>query len=191
MARIRKRILGLVGSPRKGGNTDILVDTVLEGAEEAGGKAEKIMLADLKIGPCRACYECRKTGKCIQKDDMETIFAKMRRSHIWVIGTPVYWWGPSAQTKIFVDRWFAKIFRKSDLSIFKGKRVILAIPMGENNPRTARHIVGMFKDALNYIDGVLFGWILAPGAYEKGEVAAHKRVLKRAAKLGEAAVKNP
>ncbi len=189
MTRTRKHVLGIVGSPRKGGNTDILVDTILEGAKARGAKVEKIRLADLRISPCKACYGCAKTGLCVQKDDMAKLFVKMRKSGVWVIGTPVYWWGPSAQLKVFVDRWFAKVRRQSDLAIFKGKKVILAIPMGDTSRRTARHVIGMFKDALAYVGGILFGTVLAPGAYEKGEVRSDAKVLKHARKLGEESVK--
>ena len=63
-----KSILGIVGSPRKGGNTDTLVDTVLAGAAECGAVSEKIILQELSIAPCRACNYCKKHGKCIQDD---------------------------------------------------------------------------------------------------------------------------
>ena len=62
-----KRILGIVGSPRRGGNTEILVDEVLAGAEEVGAFTEKIILNELNITPCQACDGCQKTGKCVHK----------------------------------------------------------------------------------------------------------------------------
>ncbi len=189
MTRWKRQVMGIVGSPRKGGNTDILVDTVLQGAREAGAEVEKIMLADLKIAPCLACYRCRKSGRCIQRDDMARLLEKMKKSQVWVIGTPIYWWGPSAQTKAFMDRWFAKIWRKTDLRIFEGKRIILALPMGESNPKTARHVIGMFKDALAYVSAELYGSVLAAGAYEKGNVRSMPKVLRRARRLGRGAVK--
>ena len=96
-------MLGIVGSPRQGGNTDILVDEILSGAREAGAQVEKIMLGELAIAPCQACYACRKGGGCVQRDDMEDLLAKMKSSSVWVLGTPVYWWGPSAQLKAFVE----------------------------------------------------------------------------------------
>jgi multimeric flavodoxin WrbA len=102
----RKRMLGIVGSPRRGGNTEILVDEVLCGAEEAGALVEKVILSKLNIAPCRACDACRKTGQCAQRDDMPALLKKMERSQVWVLGTPVYWWGPTAQFKAFLDRWY-------------------------------------------------------------------------------------
>ncbi|NIN64209.1 MAG: flavodoxin family protein, partial [Anaerolineae bacterium] len=84
------RMLGFVGSPRRGGNTDILVDEVLRGAEEAGALVEKVTLTKLDIAPCRACDTCRKTGQCAQRDDMPALLEKMYHSQAWVLGTPIY-----------------------------------------------------------------------------------------------------
>jgi multimeric flavodoxin WrbA len=66
----RKQVLGVVGSPRRGGNTEILVDEALAGAEEAGALVEKVLLGELDIAPCRACNACQKTGQCVQRDDV-------------------------------------------------------------------------------------------------------------------------
>ncbi len=176
-------VLGIVGSPRRGGNTEILVDEILAGAQEAGAKTEKIILSELKIEPCAACYSCRNTGNCAKDDDMIPLYAKMEECDVWVIGTPVYWWGPSAQTKAFVDRWFAK-GGKNRKKFFGKKKVILAIPLGDTDRRTARHIVGMFKDALDYVGSKLFGSVIAAGAYEAGEVRKLENVIRKARGLG-------
>jgi multimeric flavodoxin WrbA len=182
------RVLGIVGSPRHGGNTEILVDEILKGAREAGAQVEKVSLAELAIAPCQACYACRPGGECIQTDDMADLFAKMKASNVWVLGTPVYWWGPSAQTKAFVDRWFAKASEPEQRATFEGRRVILAVPMGDTDPATGRHVVGMFTDALEYVKAVLVTSILAPGAYDAGEVTKNQQVLKQARQAGRDAV---
>ncbi len=98
------QVLGIVGSPRRGGNTEILVDKVLAGAEEAGALIEKVILNELNIKPCQACNTCYKTGQCKQDDDMLDLLDKMEQTQLWVLGTPIYWWGPTAQFKIFLDR---------------------------------------------------------------------------------------
>ena len=103
--QVPKRALGIVGSPRRGGNTETLVDAVLAGAAEAGAQVEKVILDELDVRPCRACNACRKTGACVQQDDMAGLLEQMQRSDVWVLGTPVYWWGPTAQFKAFLDRW--------------------------------------------------------------------------------------
>ena len=179
----RKRMLGIVGSPRRGGNTEILVDEVLRGAEEAGALVEKVILSKLNIAPCRACDACRKTGECAQRDDMLALLEKMERSQVWVLGTPVYWWGPTAQFKAFLDRWYG-----AEYVMFKGRRVILTIPLEDTDASTARHTVGMFTDALAYLKAELFATVLAPGVLDRGKVREHPDVLETARRTGREAI---
>ena len=185
-----KRVIGFVGSPRRGGNTDILVDEILKGAREAGAAIEKVMLGDLTINPCKACYACRKDGECIQKDDMTDLFRKMQASDVWVIGTPIYWWGPSAQLKAFVDRWFAKAGNEEDQKkTFSKRRIVLAVAMGDSDPKTGRHVVGMFSDAAAYVGAELFDSVLAAGAYDAGDVKADTKIMQKARQVGQESVK--
>jgi multimeric flavodoxin WrbA len=179
----RKRMLGIVGSPRRGGNTEILVDEVLRGAEEAGALVEKVILSKLNIAPCRACDTCRKAGQCAQRDDMPALLEKMKRSQVWVLGTPVYWWGPTAQFKAFLDRWYG-----TEYVMFKGQRVILTIPLEDTDASTARHTVGMFTDALAYLKAELFATVLAPGVLDRGKVREHPDVLETAHRTGREAI---
>jgi multimeric flavodoxin WrbA len=119
---------------------------------------------------------------------MPALFDKMKRSQVWVLGTPVYWWGPSAQFKLFLDRWYAKIFLAEDRAIFQGRRIILVIPMGDGDPATARHTVGMLTDGLTYAEADLVATILAPGVSDPGEVARHASVMAAARQAGRQAV---
>ena len=180
-----QRMVGIVGSPRRGGNTDILVDEILRGGSEAGASVEKVFLADLTIAPCLGCDVCRSIGACTQEDDMTGLLRVMEASTVWVLGTPVYWWGPSAQLKAYLDRWYVGrdvIYRNP------GQRVIVAIPFGDSDERTARHTIGMFADALWYLKMELFATVLAPGAYERGAVQQHEDVMRRAYQIGRDAV---
>ena len=179
------RILGIVGSPRIGGNTEILVDQVLAGAEEAGGFIEKVILNKLNINPCQACNSCYKIGQCVQKDDMIPLLEKMELSEIWVLGTPIYWWGPTAQFKAFLDRWYCPKHQE-----FKGKRVILVIPLGGGHERYARHTVGLLTDVLNYLNMELVETVLAPGFNRRGEVKNNTNLLTKAYNAGRNAIQN-
>jgi multimeric flavodoxin WrbA len=183
------RVLGIVGSPRRNGNTEILVDEVLRGAREAGATVEKVILSELDIAPCDACEACADTGECITVDAMEDLFPSMWQSRVWVLGTPVYWWGPSAQFKTFVDRWYAKVQRAEDKALFRGRRVILVVPMGDADPATPRNVVGMMSDALKYVHAELFATVLALGAGDLGEVRKLADVLAAAHDAGVAAVR--
>ena len=174
------QILGIVGSPRKGGNTDILIDEILSSAEEFGAETEKVILTDLNINPCQACNSCYKTGKCIQNDDMELLLEKMGKNKMWILGTPIYWWGPTAQFKTFLDRWYLPKHQE-----FKGKKVVLVIPLGGGNERYARHTVGLLKDVVNYLSMELFEILLAPGFNKRGEVRRNVSLLKKARDIGK------
>lgn len=180
----RTRVLGIIGSPRRGGNTEILVDEMLAGATEAGAPTEKVILSKLDIGPCRACDACAKIGKCVQEDDMHALLEQMAQSDVWVLGTPVYYWGPTAQFKAFIDRWYGA----GKTVAFEGKRVILAIPLGSGDARDARHTVGMLQDALAWQKSDVFATMVAPGAFERGTIRDHSDVLAAARQAGRDAV---
>ncbi|NVM34990.1 MAG: flavodoxin family protein [Candidatus Lokiarchaeota archaeon] len=183
MKNSKLQVLGIVGSPRQGGNTDILVDQVLTGAEEMGASIEKVILNKLNINPCQACNSCYKTGKCMHNDDMEELLEKMEDSALWVLGTPVYWWGPTAQFKAFLDRWYCPKHET-----FKGKHVILVIPL-EGSSINARHTIGILTDVCNYLGIELDETVLAPGMNEKGAVLENVKLIKKAYNTGKKAIK--
>jgi multimeric flavodoxin WrbA len=180
-----RRVLGIVGSPRRGGNTETLVDEVLRGAEEHGAETEKVILNELDIRPCQACNSCRNTGICIQKDDMAELLERMRASETWVLGTPVYWWGPSAQFKTFVDRWYSQMDEEPKAALFEGRRVILAIPLGSPEAETARHTLGMLQNALAHTGPTIHAELLAPGFNERGAVREDENLMQRAYRAGQ------
>lgn len=100
-----KHIVILSGSPRKNGNTNLLCRQFQQGAEEAGHSVRFIPLAEKRIGFCRACDVCmRSGGACIQKDDMENILCAFQQADVVVLATPVYFYGVSAQMKACIDR---------------------------------------------------------------------------------------
>ncbi|MFX1566832.1 MAG: flavodoxin family protein [Promethearchaeota archaeon] len=176
----KSQVLGIVGSPRKGGNTEILVDEVLSGAEKAGALIKKVILNKLNINPCQACNSCYKTGNCIHNDDMLELLEKMMLSDIWVLGTPIYWWGPTAQFKLFLDRWYCPKHQE-----FKGKQIILVIPFEGGHPKYARHTIGILTDVLNYLDMQLVDTILAPGVGKRGAVREKSNIMKKAYEVGQ------
>jgi len=102
------KVLAFCASPRKGGNTDVLIDEALRGAEDAGAKTEKIMLQKMKIGYCIGCRKCKDEGFdpwCAQKDDMTDIYPKIVDSDAIIIGFPIYTARECAQLATFMDRW--------------------------------------------------------------------------------------
>jgi multimeric flavodoxin WrbA len=182
MKKSTGRVLGIVGSPRRGGNTETLVDEVLAGAEEGGAVTTKVILNELNISPCQACNACGKTGICVQKDDMAHVLEYMRNSHTWVLGTPVYWWGPTAQFKAFLDRWYGI---KRD--IFKGKRIVLVIPSG-GSTEYARYTVGILTDVMHYLHAEIVATIRAPGTHGLGSVRNDANLMAAARNAGQKVV---
>lgn len=178
---MRVRVLGIVGSPRRGGNTEVMVDEVLAGACGAGAQVDKVRLDELTILPCEACDACAGGAECIHQDDMAALLERMERSQVWVLGTPVYWWGPTAQFKLFLDRWYG-----ARRALFRGRRVILSIALG-GSVHDARHTVGMLTDAVNYLEMEIIATIVAPGTDRPGDVRAQGAVLAQARQAGRQA----
>jgi len=128
------KVLGLVGSPRKGSNTDLLVSAILEGAGANKHLTEKIYLYDFEIVPCVDCKACKKGNfKCAFGDGMQTIYPKLEEADAIVFGTPLYWYGPSAKMKLLIDRLRPFIASKK----LKGRKAFLVIhPKRVQKPAT-------------------------------------------------------
>lgn len=105
------KVLGLVCSPRKGGNTEILISHALASAREAGAQTEMLHVADLNIAPCDACDACRAEGVCIVEDDMQTVYEQLDQADGVIFGTPVYFLNVSAQAKAVIDRTYAYLMK--------------------------------------------------------------------------------
>jgi multimeric flavodoxin WrbA len=173
------QVVGFAGSPRAGGNSESLLDEVLRGASEAGATTEKIRLAALRIEPCLACDACRKTGICVQTDDMADLVERMMASDIWVL---------AAQLKLFIDRWYAPWHDPDARQRFAGKRAILVASMGDSNPKTARHVVGMLADAFDYLDMRLAATLLAPSMNDRRDASGSASLLAKAFETGRTAI---
>ncbi|MCK4938376.1 MAG: flavodoxin family protein [Methanosarcinales archaeon] len=175
------KILALMGSPRKEGNTDILVDTVLSGAMANGHQGEKLNLYDLNLLPCIDCRNCKNGDKvCTRDDDMRGIYPKIEEADVILFGTPLYWYGPSGPMKLLMDR----LLPYSETETLKGKRAVLVIPSAEGAD-ACKHVVTMFRLSLDYL-GVGIADVLLPTAYERGEIAGNAEELERAREIGAA-----
>jgi multimeric flavodoxin WrbA len=179
-----KSVLAFVGSPRLGGNTDSLIDEVLRGAQEQGAATVKVYLSQCTIGPCRACDACAQTGVCIQRDDMDGLVEQMKQSDVWVFGTPVYWWGASAQFKLFLDRWYAPWHNAETKKIFDNRKAVLVVAMGDSHRSTAEPTLGMFDRALRYVGIDIAATVLAPGVGAAGDVSRRPELMQAAREAG-------
>ncbi|SCL74686.1 2-amino-4-deoxychorismate dehydrogenase [Methanoculleus chikugoensis] len=111
------KVLGISGSPRRHGNTETLLDAVLEGAREAGADVEKIVLRPLEYASCRGCNACHKTGVCVIEDDLTPVFEKIAAADVLVLASPIYSMGITAEAKGLIDRaqylWARKFILKN------------------------------------------------------------------------------
>ena len=161
-----KKVLIISGTPRKGGNSDILCDQFAKGAEEAGNDVEKICLRGKKIGFCTACYRCRDTGEpCCIKDDVPEIIEKMENADVIVLASPVYFYSVDAQMKALIDRTVSR------WRIIKDKVFYFIATSAEDSDTVTDVTIECMRGLMYCLDGCTEGGvILGKGVYEAGEV---------------------
>jgi len=178
-----KRILGIVGSPRRKGNTHILVSRLLDGAREEGAETEIVMLGDLSIRECNGCHTCWRGRPCSKRDDMNALYPKIMEAGIIVFGTPVYWFGPTALMKACIDR-FVYFNCPGNHARIAGKSAALIIPLEDTSPDTWAPVVQFFSKSLDYLEMSLVGTVIAPGVGGKGEILGRPEILEEAYEMG-------
>lgn len=109
---IHVKLLGIACSPRKGGNTEILVKEAMQPAQEAGWDTELFLLSEKHVAPCDACGTCFATGSCVIDDDMQELYQLLNEADAVIFGSPVYFGNVSAQAKAVMDRTFALLGRR-------------------------------------------------------------------------------
>ena len=183
-----ENVLVLLGSPRKNGNSSTLAGQIRKGAENMGAKVETLHLNGMKIRPCQACYACRKENSkgCAVDDDMQSIYPKLIESGAWVIASPVYWFSMSAQTKIFMDRWFALFSETRKKEAFLGKRIAIAMSYADADPFVSGCVNALrsFQDACNYVGANIVGMVYGC-ADEAGEIKSNTALMQEAEALGK------
>ena len=180
-----KTILGIIGSPRKNGNTDILVSRILAGARDGGASTETVSLGELKILECNGCHACWKGKRvCCKNDDMKDLYPRIIESEAIIFGTPVYWYGPTAILKCFIDR-FVYFNCPANRSKIRGKAAVIAVPFEDKTLETSDLVVDFFDKSLSYLEMRLVERILVPGVTKRGEVRNRKRIMDKCYELGQ------
>ena len=173
------KVTALVGSPRKKGNTDLLIDKILEGANQAGSSTRKIYLYEQTILPCADCKRCLKELKCPENDAMQKIYKEIDKSDVIIFGTPLYWNSMSAKMKLLVDR-----FRPYTVNNkLKEKKAVLVIPSDEGR-KACKDLIKLFTKIFNTL-GMLLVESLIVKAHEKGEVRNQPKSLEKAYVIGK------
>lgn len=180
-----KKILIALGSPRKNGNSSLLAKKAAEGIETAGSSYELLYLHDLHIQPCTACEWCRsnKGQFCVLKDDMASIYPKMKEADGLIIASPVYWFTVSAQTKLFMDRWYGFVDKGGYL--FKEMSAGIILTFGDSDPFNSGAVNALrtFQDAFNYLNIPVIDMVYG-SAYEPGKITANQEIMDKAFALG-------
>lgn len=174
-----KKVLILSGSPRKGGNSDLLCDEFMKGAQESGNDVEKIFLRDKKIAPCNACYYCTQSGgECAIKDDMAEILDKMQAADVIVMASPVYFYSIDAQMKAVIDR---SVARWTDIP---NKEFYYIMTAAENSAHVMDCTLECFRGFAVCLDNAVEkGVIYGKGVYDKGEIK-NMPAMKEAYEMG-------
>ena len=161
-----KKVLILSGSPRKGGNSDLLCDEFMRGALEVGNQVEKISVAEKKIGYCSACYFCRQSnGVCAKKDDMTEILQKMIDADVIVLASPVYFYSIDAQLKTVIDRTVAR------WTEVKNKDFYYIVTCADDEKEAQERTIECFRGYADCVEGAKeMGIIYGTGVYQKGEI---------------------
>ena len=185
------RLVGIFGSPRRDGNSDILLNSAIKGAESNGAVVEKIIIRDLQIAPCNSCGGCWEKGVCAIDDDMQEIYPKLVDADGVIVASPIYFMGVSAQLKAFIDRCQAFWARKyvlnlpirDDGRIAKG--FFIATAARDTGEGLFTGAVKTIKAFFHVLDTKYMGDILCAGLEEKGVAGKKQELLQQAFDAGK------
>ncbi len=182
------KIIGFMGSPRFGGNTELLLDALLTGASEAGAETEKVRLYAIKYSPCIECGGCDETGVCILKDDFTPLYEKITSADWVVVASPIFFYNISSRTQAVVERsqacWIKKYVLKQPLREHPAKGLFLSVgaTKGKLLFDSVKRVMKYFFDAIGaeYVGGLLYR-----GVEKKGEIKEHPTALSDARAAGQ------
>ena len=172
-------ILILSGSPRRGGNTELLVEAFVKGASQKH-HVDVVSVHDYKVNPCMGCNACFKneSNSCVQKDDMPLIYEKMAVADMLVIASPVYFYGLSAQLKAVIDR-----FHNPIRDTYHIKKTALLLVGAASLPELFDGILAQYRLCLNFFKLEDAGRVLVRGVKDKGDIQ-NTEAIQKANELG-------
>jgi multimeric flavodoxin WrbA len=189
------RVLGVAGSPRRHGNTEILLDRFLAGAEQAGGQVDKVVVARLAIAGCIACGGCWKQGVCVVQDDFQEVNRALVESDVIALATPLFFWSLPAQVKALIDRSQSQWAREVKAHIplpptpaGHDRRRGVLISVGGDSRRHFEGVVRTVRDYLAVYEADYWGELLYNHIDDRGEIEQHPTALQEAFDLGRRAV---
>ncbi len=182
-------VLAIFGSPRRGGNTSVMLGRCLEGAMSAGASIEKLFLSELNISPCRGCRACDKTGICVIQDEMRVVLDGIRRANSVVISSPIYFGSVSAQVKIMIDRlqpvWVMKYRNKRPLYLKEeGRTGLFLCAGGMKNSEFYKAAESVVRSAFAVLNVEFRGSVFSVQSDEKGDIYNDVKALDAAFEAG-------
>jgi len=191
MSREKVTVLGLSCSPRRGGNTELLLDGALRGASEAGAAVEKVVVPELDVNPCRACDACFKTGTCVQRDDMQGLYPKLLDRGAVVLAAPIFSMNLAAQAKALIDRlqclWAKKHILKEhtvEETFREYRRGLWLSTAGSNRPDVFDYAVPTVRVFFDLLEIDEWERLTFRGVDEKGEVLKVPGAMESAGEMG-------
>lgn len=182
-------VLMLLGSPRKGGNSETLARKVAEAVEHGGGKVDWIRLNELNLRPCQGCGGCDKSGICVVKDDMTDIYLAADRADRILLVSPVYFYGLSAQCKIcgdrFQARWARKYLLKERFREGEGRKGYLLSTAATRGQKIFESSVLTTRYIFDALDMEYGGELLVKGVDKRKAVLDHPDEVARAEQFGK------
>jgi len=183
------KVIGFVGSPRKDGNTDVLVQQVLNGVSAAGAETRIFYLNELNIKGCQGCNACKVNDKCALQDDMTALYDEIAEADGLVLGSPVYLSYLSGQTKCFLDRWYALLAADYTSKLKQGKKIVLVYAQANPDGELYRQSFASLSEFLNCCGIEVLDTLVAAGVGEAGAVTNDDAFMKNARETGERLVK--
>ena len=161
-----KKVLVLSGSPRKGGNSEMLCDELIKGALKSNNQVEKIFMRDKAINYCFGCEACQNNGgKCVHKDDMAEILEKMIAADVIVMATPVYFYTMDGQMKTLIDRTVARYTE------IKNKEFYFIMTAAVERKQMLGRTLECFRGFTDCLEGATEkGVVYGTGAWKKGDI---------------------
>lgn len=189
------KILAIHGSPRRGGNTEILLDAFIEGAKSAGALVEKVSLYEHKFSPCIECGECDHLGECVLRDDMDGLYGKYLESDLLVVATPIFFYSHTSYVQAFFERFQAFWARKYRLGLphplAKTPKGILLSLGATKGKKLFEGLVRSFKFVMDAGWGTYAGGLFFREIDKKGDIRKHPEALQKALNLGKSVVLSP
>ncbi|RKX63999.1 MAG: flavodoxin family protein [Thermodesulfobacteriota bacterium] len=181
-------LLAIHGSPRKGGNTEILLDYFLKGIKKENLSFEKIRLSELKYQPCIECGKCETTGECSIEDDFQELYKKILKADFLVISTPIFFYNHTSYIQAFFERfqafWARKYLLKLPHPLNKTTKGIILSIGATKGKNLFEGVIRGFKYALDTIYGIYIGGFFLRGINKKGEILNYPEYLEIAKNIG-------